>query len=134
MRIVAEYNSFTISSTVKSTPKISGGLFTSIKEKVVGKNYELSLVFVGTKRARKLNLEHRQKDYATDILSFTLDKDAGEIIINPDKAKKKAKEFGRSFENYLLFLFIHGLFHLKGFDHGSRMEAEEAKIRRLFKI
>ena len=92
MRIVAEYNSFTISSTVKSTPKISGGLFTSIKEKVLGKNYELSLVFVGTKRARKLNNEHRQKDYATDILSFTLDDDAGEIIINPDKAKKKAKE------------------------------------------
>ncbi|MBU3668790.1 MAG: rRNA maturation RNase YbeY [Candidatus Taylorbacteria bacterium] len=134
MRVVAEYNSFSISSTVKSTPKISGVLFTSIKEKVLGKNYELSLVFVGAKRARTLNNTHRQKDYATDILSFTLDKDAGEIIINPDKAKKKAKEFGRTFDNYLVFLFIHGLFHLKGFDHGSRMEAEEARVRRLFKI
>lgn len=134
MRLVAEYNSFSISSTVKSTPKISGVLFTSIKKEVLGDSYELSLVFVGTKRARTLNNTHRQKDYATDILSFPLDKTAGEIIINPDKAKKKAKEFGRKFENYLVFLFIHGLFHLKGFDHGSRMEAEEARVRSLFKI
>jgi probable rRNA maturation factor len=79
-------------------------------------------------------MAHRQKDYATDILSFGLDDESGEIIMNPQKVAKKAKEFGRSYENYLVFLFIHGLFHLKGFDHGSRMESEEARVRRLFNI
>ncbi len=134
MKVLSELDSLSITCTVKSTPKISGVLFTSIKNKVLGKKYELALTFVGTKRARKLNNQYRQKDYATDILSFSLDKESGEIIINPKKALQKSKEFGRTFENYLVFLFIHGLFHLKGFDHGSRMESEEARVRRLFKI
>jgi rRNA maturation RNase YbeY len=69
-----------------------------------------------------------------NILSFPLSDTAGEIIINPEKAKRKSKEFSRTFENYLVFIFIHGLFHLKGFDHGSTMESEEARVRRLFKI
>jgi rRNA maturation RNase YbeY len=58
----------------------------------------------------------------------------GEIYIYPAKAKSKAREFDRTYENYLTFLFIHGLFHLKGFDHGSRMESEEARVRALFRI
>jgi HAE1 family hydrophobic/amphiphilic exporter-1 len=46
----------------------------------------------------------------------------------------KAKEFGRTFENYLVFIFIHGLFHLKGYDHGIIMENKEKSIRSLFNI
>ncbi len=123
-----------ISRTVKSAPKINGALFTSIKNKVLGKNFELSLVFIGTKRMRKLNREHRKKDYATDILSFNVDKNVGEIVINPDKARQKAPLFERTYENYLKFIFIHGLFHLKGYEHSSRMESEEERIRKAFKI
>lgn len=127
-------DSLTISSTLKSTPRIDGVLFQSIKNHVLGKDYDLSLVFVGQKLGRKLNSQHRGKDYATDILSFTVDKKMGEMFIHPDKARKKAKEFGRTFSNYLVFLFIHGLFHLKGFDHSSRMESEEARVRSLFNV
>ena len=133
MRTIRD-SSLSISSTIKSTPKIDGVLFESIKNKVLGKDYDLSLVFVGRTLGRKLNREHRGKDYATDILSFPLDKKNGEIFINPDKARSKAKEFDRTFSNYLVFIFIHGLFHLKGFDHGSRMESEEARIRAYFHI
>ncbi len=134
MKILYEQDSFAISSTVKNAPKFKGVFFHEIKDKVLGKEYELSLVFIGKKRARALNGAHRQKDYATDILSFTLDETAGEIFIYPEKARSKAKEFGKTFAEYLPFLFIHGLFHLKGFDHGSRMESEEARVRSLFKI
>lgn len=134
MKILLDTENLGIVSNVKSTPKINGVLFTSIEDKVLGKKYELSVLFAGTKLARRLNKERRGKDYATDILSFPLSDEAGEIIINPDKARKKSKEFDRSFENYLVFIFIHGLFHLKGFDHGSTMESEEARVRRLFKI
>jgi probable rRNA maturation factor len=123
-----------ISSTVKSAPKINGALFTDIKNKVLGKNFELSLAFIGTKRMRKLNREHRKKDYATDILSFNVDKNLGEIVINPDKARQKAPLFERTYDNYLKFIFIHGLFHLKGYEHSSRMESEEEKIRKAFKV
>ncbi len=123
-----------ISSTVKSAPKINGALFTDIKNKVLGKNFELSLAFIGTKRMRKLNRDHRKKDYATDILSFNVDKNLGEIVINPDKSRQKAPLFERTYDNYLKFIFIHGLFHLKGYEHSSRMESEEEKIRKAFKV
>lgn len=108
--------------------------FSDMKKVVLGEDYTLSLVFVGTTTARKLNKQYRDKDYATDILSFPLDSKNGEIFINPDKAKIKAKEFGRSYINYLAFLFIHGLHHLKGMDHGSTMEKAEEKIRKIFSI
>lgn len=123
-----------ISSSLKSTPRIDGVLFERLKDHVLGKEYALSLVFVGKKLGRRLNKEHRGKDYATDILSFPHDKTFGEMFIHPDKARVKAKEFGRTFDNYLKFIFIHGLFHLKGFDHGSTMEREEARVRALFNI
>jgi probable rRNA maturation factor len=133
MRIIRE-GSLSISSTQKSAPRIDGALFSRLKDKVLGKDYELSLVFVGKHLGRRLNRENRKKDYVTDILSFPLDKKNGEMFINPQKANLKSKEFGRSYSNYLQFIFIHGLFHLKGFDHGSRMETEEAKVRDSFNI
>lgn len=127
-------NTFYISSTLKKAPRIDEVLFHRIKDAVLGKEYELDLMFIGKKRARTLNFKFREKDYATDILSFPIADDMGEIYIYPEKAKQKAKEFDRTYENYLVFVFIHGLFHLKGFDHGSRMESEEARVRALFKI
>lgn len=127
-------NTFYISSTTKTAPRINEVLFRRIKDEVLGADYELDFMFIGRTRARSLNFKFRQKDYATDILSFPIDKTMGEIYIYPAKAKSKAKEFDRTYENYLVFLFIHGLFHLKGFDHGSRMESEEARVRALFRI
>lgn len=125
---------FEIHSTLKSTPKVDGVLFSKIKDKVLGKNFEVNLVFVGKKRMRTLNKEYREKDYTTDILSFNVSEDVGEIFINPDKCRTKCKEFDRNFINYISFIFIHGLMHLKGFDHSSRMDSEEEKIRRVFGI
>ncbi len=123
-----------ISSTVKSTPKINGVLFTNMKNKVLGKNFDLSLAFIGTKKIKTLNKKYRNKDYATDILSFNVDKNVGEVVINPDKARQKAPLFERTYDNYLKFIFIHGLFHLKGYEHSSRMESEEERIRKAFKV
>lgn len=134
MKVLYEQDSFAISSTVKNAPRVKGVFFRDIKNEVLGKDYELSLVFVGKTRARTLNRTHRQKDYATDILSFSIDKEMGEIFIYGPKAESKAKEFDKTFAEYLPFLFIHGLFHLKGFDHGSRMESEEARVRSLFRV
>lgn len=108
--------------------------FMAVKEAILGKGYDLSVVFASRATLRKLNRAYRLKDKATDILSFPLGKIRGEIFISPEEARKESKKFGRNFENFLGFLFIHGLAHLKGLRHGSKMEEQEIKFRRRFGI
>ena len=118
----------------KTKGKLTSLSFVDIKEKVLGKNYDLSLVFIDEKKIYELNKKHRGVDSATDILSFPLDKKSGEIFICPTKTKEMAKEFDRTYKNFLAFLFIHGLVHLLGYDHGEKMEKVEMKYRKIFKI
>ncbi len=129
-----ENETFSITTTQKTAPKVNGAVFEQMKNIALGKKYNLSLVFIGDKKSKELNKTYRQKDYPTDILSFSIDSKSGEIFINPKVAKKKAKLFNRTESNYLDFLFIHGLFHLKGMDHGRIMEKEEEKLRKKFNI
>jgi probable rRNA maturation factor len=108
--------------------------FENIKNEVLSKNYELSLVFIGDKLSKKLNREYRQKDKPTNILSFSLSKTDGEIFINYPLSKKQAKKYERKFSDYIGFLLIHGLHHLKGMEHSSRMEVQEAEVRKKFNL
>jgi rRNA maturation RNase YbeY len=108
--------------------------FVRMKEEILGKGYDLSLVFLDDKESRELNKESRGKEYVPNVLSFPLDRNSGEIFINPKEAKRQSKEFGRSTENMIGFLFIHGLCHLKGMTHGSKMERTEAGFRKIFGI
>ena len=123
-----------ITYKIKGNPELRGLPFQQIKDKTLGRGYELSLVFCGNRLARKLNRERRGVDKPTDILSFALDKNSGEIFINPPYAEKRAPLFGRPPEKFIEYLFIHGLFHLKGMEHGSRMENEEARLREYFGV
>lgn len=127
-------DNFTVTNMTKGNPPIDGLPFVLIKEAVLGKNYNLSLVFVSRQEIRKLNRVYRNKDKATDILSFPISDSVGEIFINLEEARKESKKFGRNLENFLAFLFIHGLAHLEGLTHGSRMEAQETKFRKQFGI
>jgi probable rRNA maturation factor len=117
----------TITKTVKESLPLPQAFFINAHKKIMGEKYSLDLTFIGEKKAKAMNLKYRKKNYATDILSFTLEKNVGEIYINLEKARKKAKEFEKTFPEYLKFLFIHGLCHLKGMDHGSKMEKQEKK-------
>lgn len=107
--------------------------FAKIADFALSQGYEVSLVFVDSETSQRLNKQYRQKDNPTNILSFPLTKDEGEILIDIKVVKKEAKELGEKESTYLAYIFIHGLVHLKGFDHGSRMEEEEKKIRNKFK-
>ena len=108
--------------------------FEDIADKVLGKEFDLSLVFVGTKRSRALNKKWRNKDNSTNILSFPLSKTEGEIFIDIRTASKQAPKFDRTLDNFIGFLFIHGIHHLKGYEHGSTMEYKEIVIRKIFNI
>jgi len=108
--------------------------FAKIATAVLGEEYECSLVIVSPRKSRELNRTYRGKDNSTNILSFPLDPHEGEIFLDLKKAREDAPLFERSYTNFIGFLFIHALFHLKGLDHGAKMEAQEKKIRTLFKI
>jgi probable rRNA maturation factor len=99
-----------------------------MRDAVLVKNYELSLVFIGNKKSRVLNKKHRGKDKSASILSFPLSKKEGEIFICLDTAKRDARKFEMKKSKFIGFLFIHGLMHLKGFKHGSTMKRAEKKI------
>lgn len=123
---------FSITNKTKSTlPSVP---FAKIKDAGLGKDYSLSLVFVGERRSKRLNNSYRQKNKSTNVLSFTLDKKNGEIFITPAVVKRQTKKFGRNFQNLIAFLFIHGLMHLKGMEHGSRMDRAEEVLRNKFRI
>jgi len=122
-------DSFTITNNTKGRPYIQGLPFTEIKNKILGTKYVLSLVFVEDKESKRLNHTYRGKNKPTNVLSFPLSKNLGEVIINTDSVQREHREFKRTKKNFIAFLYIHALFHLKGFDHGSRMETEEKKIR-----
>ena len=102
--------------------------FEEIKNYSIGQGYELSLVFVSHKTSRTINQRYRQKDNPTNILSFPLTKTEGEILIDIKLVKKEARDLQEKDSSYLKYIFIHGLLHLKGLSHGSRMEVEERRI------
>ena len=117
-------DTFSVSATVKSYPKLP---YEAIKEDILGKRYVLSLAFVGGTRAQKLNKAYRNKTYTPNVLSFPLEKTAGEIYITPTIAKAEAKKFNMTPNGYIGFLFIHGCLHLQGLGHGATMDKAEIK-------
>ena len=114
--------------------KVPRFAYEQVKDAVLGKRYDLTLIVTNQARMKKLNTIYRNKETATDILSFPLSKNEGDIYICPSETKKEAKKFERTYENFFAYLFIHGCTHLKGHDHGAIMEGIEARIRRKFGV
>ncbi len=135
MKYIVDSENLVISYTVQKTPKINGVFLRTIKDEILGKNYDLNIYFVGERKIKSVNQEYRKKDYVTDILSFPyLDDNFGEIYICLNKVVQKAKLFNTTAENYLQYLFVHGMTHLKGHDHGDIMDKLEKKYTKKLNI
>ena len=76
--------------------------------------------------------KYRNKKGPTNVLSFSLEKNDGEIFIDLEKVKKESKDLKTGYKKIFITLFIHSLLHLKGFDHGSKMEAQEEIFKKKF--
>ena len=122
--------------TCTITNKTKGRLprlpFVSIKEKILGPKYELDIVFLNSKEQSKINKTYREKEGTTNILSFLLSDNSGQITHDPVKIKKEAHLFDMNYPKFLTLLLIHGCLHLKGFEHSSTMEKEEKKYLKFF--
>jgi len=100
---------------------------------------DVELILTDDSEIRKLNARFRNKDKATDVLSFPLEQmpgmPLGSIVISIDTAKKGAKEYGHGVEDEIKLLFLHGLLHLLGYDHetdnGEMRKKEEEIIKKL---
>jgi probable rRNA maturation factor len=102
---------------------------------------QISLTFVDNEGIRELNRTYRDKDSATDVLSFPLyDFHAGEtplgdgcvelgdIVLSLERAKEQAAELGHSYEREAAFLCVHSMLHLLGYDH-EISEADDKEMR-----
>ena len=108
--------------------------FVRIKEKVLGKQYQLSIAFVRKETIEKMSEKYKGDKSHKNILSFPLDKNSGEIILNLETIRTEAKNFDKKYLEYLGFLVIHGMLHLKGYAHGSKMETMEKKFVKIFNL
>ncbi len=93
-------------------------------------NWEMNVVFCDDKFMQEMNLQYRNIDAPTDVLSFEqgdyyIDDDeneifsAGDILISDETLSKNAKEFNIAKNDELKRLLVHGILHLSGEDHGE---------------
>ncbi|MCO4532802.1 putative metallo protease [Streptococcus infantarius subsp. infantarius] len=120
-------------------------------EKTGKENKEMAVTFVTNERSHELNLEYRDTDRPTDVISLEykpesdltfseedlaenqelaemldeFDAYIGELFISVDKAREQAKEYGHSFEREMGFLVVHGFLHINGYDHYTPEEEKE---------
>jgi len=106
---------------------------------------ELSIVFVNDHFMQTLNRDYRQQDRPTNVLAFpqstalanipasTL---LGDVIVSLPTAAREARFLQQSLEEWVIFLLVHGLLHLLGYDHEQsptkrrHMEALEVEVMR----
>ena len=117
--------------TRTKTPKVP---IKKIVEYLLPSKYNLTLVYIGDRRSRNLNKKYRNKDKTANILTFSIDDSTGEIFINLAQSTREHKKFMLSFVGYVAFLLIHGILHIKGFNHCSIMEKKEDFILKKFNI
>lgn len=90
---------------------------------------EVELILTDNREIAQINREFRGIDKATDVLSFPSDPfpgaPLGSIVISCEKAESVAKELGHTENDEIALLFIHGMLHLKGYDH----EVDQGEMR-----
>ena len=116
------------------------------------KDFDLGILITTNATIKKYNKEYRNKDKATDVISFPFhynlkpgekikaksieEKNIGDIIISPEFIDKDAKDAGITFKSRLNHILVHGICHLLGYTHYTEesdklMRAKEKKLLKL---
>ncbi|RYZ81931.1 MAG: rRNA maturation RNase YbeY [Proteobacteria bacterium] len=93
---------------------------------------ELTVVFLDTAAAKKMNQQFRNRNYATDVLSFEgMEPGAlGELVLCPQVLRRQCKEHHLTYHQELGYMLLHGILHLLGYDH----ELSESDAKKMFLI
>ena len=101
------------------------------------KDKEISLSFVDNNEIRKINKRYLNRDYSTNVITFSLTegefgninpKVLGDIVISVETASRDAEEAGTELNDELEFLMIHGMLHLLKYKHENTSEDEVNKM------
>lgn len=122
--------------TEENMKAIENAIDTVIDDEGTEGNFEVSVSFVTNEEIRDLNREFRNVDSETDVLSFPMDEDEfdgviilGDIVLSTQRIIEQANDFGHSLEREMLYLTVHSMLHLLGYDHMNEIEKEEMRLR-----
>jgi probable rRNA maturation factor len=93
---------------------------------------QIGLRVVNEVEGRALNLDYRNKDYATNVLTFVYDDTLplyADVVICAPVVAREAKEQGKDLFAHYAHLTIHAALHLQGYDHEKKREAEKMEAR-----
>lgn len=106
---------------------------------------EVSYSMVTPQEIHSLNRDYRKIDRETDVLSFPLNDfsagdgvieieedmplELGDIVVNLQRARQQAQEYGHSFDREVVYLSVHSTLHLLGYDHLTAEDKQEMRAR-----
>jgi probable rRNA maturation factor len=89
---------------------------------------EITVRIVGLEEGRALNRDYRQKDYATNVLTFDYTREplvTADLVLCAPVVEQEAREQGKTLQAHYAHLLVHGTLHAQGWDHEtSRADAE----------
>lgn len=125
--IMNDTQQYTVSDQLES--KIEIAILKALEIEGYNVEGEVSVLFVNNEDIKNLNHKYREKDAVTDVLSFQqydnivrdgFDEDylyLGDVVISLERAEEQAQEYGHTFEREVIYLTIHSILHLLGYDH-----------------
>ncbi len=128
---MAEKRISIINKTRGILPRVA---FATLKDAVLGPRYDLSVALLSPREARRMSKKTKHRDVPSNVLAFPFSKYTGEILLCPATARAQARAYGATRDNFLAYLFIHGMLHLKGYAHNATMEHSERRLIKRFKI
>ncbi|BDU50461.1 rRNA maturation RNase YbeY [Haliovirga abyssi] len=132
--ITNEVEKYDLSNEMEKIEKyISEILDSEIEDSI--KDIYLSLMFTDIENIQKINKEYRDKDMATDVISFAYSETEnagfynvlGDIVICLEVVDDNSKKYGHGFERELYYVITHGVLHLLGYDHINEDEKKEMR-------
>src|SRR5580693_652065 len=137
-------------SRIPLQDKVLARFLASVRRELKLGRREVTVCFVEDREIARLNGKFRGKPKPTDVLSFPANgteaasfpnengaKVLGDIAISPQAARRNAKRFGRTLDEEIRILILHGVLHLAGYDHevdDGEMERVEMRLRKKLKL
>jgi probable rRNA maturation factor len=93
---------------------------------------EITVRIVDTEEGQTLNREYRQKDYATNVLTFDYTQEpvvTADLVLCAPVIAKEAKEQKKTLEEHYAHMIVHGTLHAQGWDHELDEDAEVMELR-----